>query len=115
MKGFQTTFFLQQDRRHHGRPLADWLVHVAKDMGLLGATMVAAAEGFGHGGRIHSARFFDLADQPVEVTVVASVEDTARLLERLRSEGIDIFYAKTPVEFGNTGEAAGDGESDGAA
>jgi PII-like signaling protein len=103
MKGFQITFFTQQDRRYHGKPLADWLVHLAKDMGMTGATLVAAAEGFGHARRIHSARFFDLADQPLEVTIIASEEDTARLLERLRSEGLDIFYAKTPVEFGHTG------------
>ncbi|HYA75998.1 MAG TPA: DUF190 domain-containing protein, partial [Burkholderiaceae bacterium] len=48
MNGYQITFFTQQDRRHHGKPLADWLVHLAKDMDLRGATLIAASEGFGH-------------------------------------------------------------------
>lgn len=105
MNGYQITFFTQQDRRHHGKPMADWLVHLAQELGMHGATMVAATEGFGRHGRIHSARFFDLSDQPLEVTMVATEEETARLFERLRAEGVSLFYAKTAVEFGKTGAA----------
>lgn len=55
MNGYQIMFFTQQDRRHHGKPLADWLVHLAQDMGLRGATLTAGSEGFGRHGRLHSA------------------------------------------------------------
>lgn len=107
MHGFQITFFTQQDRRHEGRPLADWLVEAARALGVRGATALLAAEGFGQHQRIHSARFFELADQPVEVTMVASVEETERLFAHLRQHRVHVFYARTPVEFGTIGEAGG--------
>ena len=104
MNGYQITFFTQQDKRHHGKPLADWLVHVAQEMGLRGATLVAASEGFGHHGRMHAAHFFELADQPLEVTMALTDEETERLFARLRAENVHVFYVKTAVEFGTLGE-----------
>jgi PII-like signaling protein len=104
MKGFQLTFFTQQDRTQDGQPLGDWLVAEACRLGIGGATLVMAAEGFGHHRRIHAARFFELADQPVEVTMAVTEEESERVFERLRKAGIKIFYVKTPIEFGTTGE-----------
>jgi PII-like signaling protein len=104
MNGYQITFFTQQDKRHHGKPLADWIVHLAKEMGLPGATMIAASEGYGHHGRLHSVHFFELADQPLEVQLMVSVEDADRLFERLKSEKVQLFYVKSFVEFGTLGE-----------
>lgn len=105
MHGYQITFFTQQDHRHNGKPLADWLVRLAQELGLPGATLIAAGEGFGHHGRLHSARFFELADRPQEVTMAASAEETDRLFERLKAEGVHLFYVKTAVEFGSIGDA----------
>ena len=104
MNGYQITFFTQQDHHHHGKPLADWLVHLARDMGLRGATLIAGSEGFGHHGRIHSAHFFELADQPLEVVIAVSQGESERLFERLRAEGVRLFYIKNPIEFGTLGE-----------
>jgi len=101
MHGFHITFFTQQDRRHDGRALPDWLVETARALGIPGATVLLGAEGFGHQRQIHSARFFELADQPVEVTMVASADDTERLFAYLREQHLHLFYARTPVEFGN--------------
>jgi len=103
MNGYQISFFTQQDRRHHGRPLAEWLLHLAKEMNLRGATLLAASEGVGHRGRLHSGHFFELADQPVEVLMALTQEEAERLFERLRSEGVEVFYVKTAVEFGMLG------------
>lgn len=106
MNGYQITFFTQQDKRHQGKPVADWLLHLAQEMGLRGATLIAGSEGFGHHGRIHSAHFFELADQPLEVLMAVTAEESDRLFERLRAEGVHLFYVKTPVEFGVLGEQA---------
>jgi len=105
MKGYQITFFTQMNKRHHGKPVADWLVQLAKEMGLPGATLIAAAEGFGHHRRIHSAHFFELADQPQEVQMAVSEVDAERLFARLKAEGVHLFYVKNLVEFGALGEA----------
>lgn len=104
MNGYQITFFTQQDKRHHGKPLADWLLHLAKEMGLRGATLIAGSEGFGHHGRMHSSHFFELADQPLEVLMAVTAEEADRLFARLKSEGVHLFYVKTLVEFGTLGE-----------
>jgi uncharacterized protein len=104
MNGYQITFFTHQDKRHKGKPLGDWLVHLAQEMGLRGATLLAGGEGFGHHRRIHSAHFIELADQPVEVTMAVTVAESEQLFARLQAEGVHLFYVKTPVEFGMLGE-----------
>ena len=37
--------------------------------------------------------------------MAATEEECERLFEYLKKEGVHIFYAKTPVEFGVLGEA----------
>jgi uncharacterized protein len=104
MNGYQITFFTQQDKRHQGKPVADWLVHLAQELKLSGATLIPGGEGFGHHRRIHSAHFFELADQPIEVLMAVTAEEADRLFARLKREGVHLFYVKTPVEFGTLGE-----------
>lgn len=106
MKGYQITFFTQQDRQHHHKPLAEWLMLTARDLGVMGATILAGSEGFGQHRRIHSAHFFELADQPQEVVIAATEDETERLFALLEKEGVHLFYIKTPVEFGALGEPA---------
>lgn len=104
MNGYQITFFTQQDHRHKGKPIGDWLVHLAQELGLRGATMIPGGEGFGHHRRIHSAHFFELADQPQEVVMAVTEDEAQRLFERLRAEDVHLFYVKAPVEFGTLGK-----------
>lgn len=104
MQGYQITFFTQQDRKHGHQPLGEWLLQEARKLGVGGGTLTAASEGFGHDRKLHSAHFFELADQPIEVTLAVSAEDAQRLFGRLRDEDVKVFYVKTPIEFGVTGE-----------
>lgn len=103
MKGHQLTFFTQQDRRYAGKPVAEWLLETARELGVRGATAFVGSEGFGHSRRFHSAHFFELADQPVEVTMAVTDEESKQLFARLEKEKIQLFYVKTPVEFGTIG------------
>lgn len=75
--------------------------------------MSTAIEGFGHTGRLHSAHFFELADQPIEVRLALTEEESARLFERLEDEDIALFYIKTPIEFGTLGKEAKKADVDG--
>ncbi|WP_027214644.1 DUF190 domain-containing protein [Burkholderia sp. WSM2232] len=104
MNGYQITFFTQHDRRHRGKLLADWLVNLAGELGLRGATVIPASEGIGHHHRVHSAHFFELADQPLSVVMAMTSEEARTLFERLRAEGVHLFYVKTAVEFGVIGD-----------
>lgn len=105
MNGFQITFFTQQNQRQGHEAMDRWLIGLAKSLGL-GATSTAGVEGVGLDGRIHSAHFIELADQPVEVTMVATSEQAERLFAALTSAVDELFYVKTPVEFGRIGKAA---------
>ena len=66
--------------------------------------MFVAAEGFGHDGKLHSAHFFELSNQPIEITMALSAADVERMLTRLREEGINVLFIKTPIEYGMSGE-----------
>lgn len=103
MQGYQLIFFTQQDRQHNGLPLAEWLIEEACRLKIGGATLITADAGFGQHRRIHSAHFFDMSDRPIEITMAMSNEDADRLFSRLQEEGVQIFYIKTPIEFGLTG------------
>ncbi|MGE7957914.1 DUF190 domain-containing protein [Pseudomonas sp. NPDC089530] len=108
MNGFLVIFFTQQNRRYHGKMLGDWVVDLASELGLRGATLSSAIEGFGHTGRLHSAHFFELADQPIEVRLALTPEECTKLFERLDAENIELFYTKAPIEFGLLGKKSRD-------
>ncbi|KTB72201.1 hypothetical protein AO067_08125 [Pseudomonas viridiflava ICMP 13104] len=92
MKAFLVTFFTQQNRRYQGKMLGDWVVDLAKEMGLRGATLSTGIEGFGHTGRLHSSHFFELADQPTEIRMAITEDESEQLFKRLELEDISLFY-----------------------
>ena len=104
MQGFKLTFFTQQDRSVHGQSLALWLIQQAKEMGIRGATLTAASEGFGHDRKLHSAHFFELTEQPLQVTMAVTTEEAEQVFTLLKKEGINIFYTQAAIEFGMSGE-----------
>ena len=106
MQGYLLTFYTLLDDRHRHKPLHEWLASTALELGIRGGTSVAAMEGHDRKGRFHSAHFFELADQPIEVQFAAKEDQCTALFERIRAEGLDIFYAKCPVEFGSIGSGA---------
>lgn len=101
MRGYQVTFFTQQDRIHKGQVLAQWLLSVTKQLGIRGATLIGALQGIGHDGVVHALNMFDMADQPVQVTVIASEAEVERLFSFLIMEQVILFYVRIPVEFGS--------------
>jgi len=109
MNGYQVTFYTSQSRTIHHQPVGEWLLSIIKSMNIGGATLSTAIKGVGRDNKLHSAHFFDLADQPVEVTVVTSEKGCTRLFERIRLEkDLNLFYVKIPVEFGFLGEQSGE-------
>lgn len=105
MQGFQVTFFTEQGRHHGRKQVHDWLMEVGKSLGIKGMTMTMGVQGIGRDGKLHSAHFIELADQPVEVTMALSPEQCTTLFERLEHDKANLFYVKTPVEFGVVGES----------
>lgn len=104
MKGYQLEFFVEQNKRHGHQALWEWLLEAARSHEIRGATVFMGAMGYGQHRRLHSAHFFELADQPVEVTMVVTEEEAERLFTLLHAEKVRLFFVKLPVEFGILGE-----------
>jgi len=101
MKGFQLTFLTLQSRKHpNGEHLSHWLIGFAKKLGIQGVTVIKASQGVGRDGTIHSDTFFELADEPLEVVMNVSEELCESLFKALSQEKLELFYTKTPIEFG---------------
>jgi PII-like signaling protein len=103
MNGFQVTFFTQQGRRQGHQPIDQWLMDAAKSLGIKGITTAMGVDGVGRNGKLHSAHFFELADQPIEVTIALSNEQCEALFARIGEERVNLFYVKTAVEYGVLG------------
>lgn len=104
MNGFLITFYTAQNRSYQGQPISEWLLAVAKQMNLRGATVLAGLEGFDHQGLFHSASFFELADRPVQIQFAVTEQQATELLSYLNAKEISLFYVKTPIEFGVVGQ-----------
>jgi PII-like signaling protein len=107
MHGFQVTFFTEENRRHGHKPMHRWLMDIAKSLDIKGLTTMVGVEGVGRDGRLHSAHFIEMSDQPVEVTMAVTNAQCAALLELLEKNQANIFYVKTAVEFGVVGSPTG--------
>ena len=75
--------------KHGGKPLYEWLVIKAREIGLAGATVLRGMMGFGANSRIHTSKILRIsADLPVIIEIVdtkekleaylASVEDALK-------------------------------------
>ena len=104
MKGYQLSFLAEQNRRIEHKQAMEWLLHLAKELGITGCTVFAGVESFGADGRRHSARFFELADQPMEMVMAVTEEQADRLFERIEAMDTKIFYIKIPIEYGQLGK-----------
>ena len=103
MTGTYLRFYMQENRKHHGILLYEWLLEKAKKAGIHGGSAFRAIAGFGRHGVLHEQHFFELAgDLTVEVEFLVSEQEAATLLELLRAEKVSVVYAKVAAEFGTT-------------
>jgi len=101
MNGTLLRFYVHENRKHRHILLYEWLLEQARGLGIHGGSAFRAIAGFGRHGVLHEEHFFELAgDLTVEIDFAVSDDDAARLLERIRSERISIFYVRVPIEFG---------------
>jgi PII-like signaling protein len=104
VQGVYLRFFVHENRRHAGVLLYDWLLTEARKLGLPGGTAFRSIAGYGRHGITHEAHFLELAGQEtVRVDFVVSREAADRMLTRVREEGLQMFYAILPAEFGTLG------------
>lgn len=106
MQGSYLHFYMHENHKHQGILLYEWLLEAAKKSGIHGGSAFRAIAGYGRHGVLHEQHFFELAgDLTVEVEFLLSDAEADALLERLRSEGVSLVYARTRAEFGQLGGA----------
>lgn len=104
MDGSFLRFYVQENERLHGQLAWEWLLQRANAMGIRGGSAFRAVAGFGRDHRLHEERFFELAGTvTVEVEFIVTDDEARQLLELVTSEGLRVFYARTPAHFGTTG------------
>ena len=101
MQGTSLKFYMHENRNHDHTLVYEWLLEQAKKMGIHGGSAFKAIAGFGRHGVFHEEHFFELAgDLPVVVTFIVSDEDADRLLEKVKSSGLTMFYVRMAAEYG---------------
>lgn len=101
MKGTYLKFYVHENCRHHGKLVYEWLLSVARELGIHFGSAFRAIAGFGRHGLVEQ-HFYELADGlPVEVVFMLSDTEAERLLARLREEKhLSLFYIQMPAEYG---------------
>ena len=106
MQGVYLKFYVPENRRHDGLLAYEWLLEVARKLGIHGGSAFRAIAGFGRDGRLHEEHFFELAgDLSVEVGFALTEADADKLLAHLAGEKLRLFFIKLPLEMGIVGEA----------
>ncbi|MBE0642831.1 MAG: DUF190 domain-containing protein [Bacteroidetes bacterium] len=76
--------FIGEKDRCDGLPLYEYLVRLAREQGLAGATVLRGIEGYGAASRLHTARILRLSeDLPIVVEIADKEERIAPFVEQL--------------------------------
>jgi PII-like signaling protein len=96
--------FISELDRYHGRPLYEALVLKAREVGLAGATVLRGPLGYGHSGRIHTAKILRLSDDlPLVVEIVETqqkIEAFLPVLDEMMESGLVTIEKATVVRYG---------------
>jgi PII-like signaling protein len=102
MKGVHLRFYTYANRKQGAMLLYEWLLEFAKARGIHGGSAFRAIAGFGRHGKMHEEHFFELAgDVPVLVEFIADEPAADALIDDLRSQRIELVYARLPAVFGD--------------
>lgn len=97
----QLDFYVGEKQHHAGMPLYEWLLEEAKGLGIRGASAFRSIAGYGRHGRLHEDTFFELAGElAVKVEFIVDDATADMLMQRVRSQGLNIFYVRCAVQAG---------------
>ena len=86
------TIYVNSTDQWHGQALYAAIVELCKSRGIAGATATRCDEGYGGGGRIHTARLLELSENlPVRIEIVdmpERIEPLLAALEPMIGEGL---------------------------
>lgn len=101
MNGSFLRFYVLEKQHVHHLPVWEWLLERANHMGIRGGSAFRAIAGFGRHHTMREAHFIELAGmQPIEVEFIVTEDESRQLLELVKKEGVRVFYAQIPAQFG---------------
>jgi PII-like signaling protein len=100
-----TVFADNQSHRKDHKTVVEWILDQTRQAGIEGATVIGVSESIDLHGKYHAARFFELVDQPVVVTVASDYSRIDVLLDHLRQGGVRLFYTRVEYDVLGTSEA----------
>ena len=97
----QLIFYVTEKQHHVGMPLYEWLLEEARALGIHGGSAFRAIAGFGRHGRLREETFFELAGElAVKVEFILDDKLAEQIMQRVRSQSLDIFYVRYTVQSG---------------
>lgn len=101
MTGECLRFYVEENQRHQGVLLWEWLLEQANAMGLRGGSAFRAVGGFGRHHALHESQFFELAGSTgVEIEFIVDANEAEQLMALVQSENLRMFYVRQPAHFG---------------
>jgi PII-like signaling protein len=99
------SIFIGESAHYQHQPLYHAILLAARRMGLAGATVIRAIEGFGPSSRIRSANVLDLsADLPVVIEIVdseASIHRFLSVLDEMLDHGLVTVEPVQVIQYGS--------------
>jgi len=88
----QVTVYVNSTDQWHGQPLYAAIVQLCRERGMAGATVTRCTEGYGSGGRMHTARRLELSENvPMQVDIVdlgERIEPLLTAMQPMLAEGL---------------------------
>src|ERR1700687_4796504 len=101
MNGMFLRFYFQEAQKCRSGVAWEWLLKQANKMKIRGGSAFRAMAGFGHHHMLHEMAFFEVVSPlAVEVEFVVTQEEAALLVDLVQKEGLRVFYATIPAQFG---------------
>ena len=97
----QLIFYVKEKQLHDGKQMHEWLLEEAREIGILGGSAFRAIAGFGRHGRLREEIFFELAGElSIRVEFIVDDKLAEQIIQRVRAQGMNIFYMRHKVESG---------------
>ena len=97
--GLLARIYIGESDTWHGRPLYEAIVHLLRERGLAGATVLRGIEGFGAKAHLHTTRILRLSeDLPVLIEVVDQEDRLRAILPELDAMVADGLITLEKVE-----------------
>ncbi len=107
IKGRLLRIFIDENDKHEGVPLYEWIVARAREKKLVGATVFRALEGFGVHSQIHTAKILRLSSNlPIVIEIIDTrdrIESFLPLVDEVVSEGLSTLES-VDIRFYRSGK-----------